>query len=96
MCVCVCVRTSHLLEVMLAIMRDTCYAHLFTPAITYIDKQTPPLFPLGLPPLQVIMQVDGKGGLAMMKKRIALRGPIAAYDGALAFAGGSLMGHYPW
>lgn len=45
---------------------------------------------------QVIMQVDGKEGLAVMKKRIALRGPIAAYDGALAFAGGSLMGHYPW
>ncbi|CAM9959742.1 unnamed protein product [Pylaiella littoralis] len=45
---------------------------------------------------KVIMQVDGKEGLSVMKKRIALRGPIAAYDGALAFAGGSLMGHYPW
>eukprot|EP00752_Nemacystus_decipiens_P005781 g5230.t1 len=45
---------------------------------------------------KVIMQVDGKEGLMVMKKRIALRGPIAAYDGALAFAGGSLMGHYPW
>eukprot|EP00904_Undaria_pinnatifida_P008552 jgi/Undpi1/4827/HiC_scaffold_19.g08180.m1 len=45
---------------------------------------------------KVIMQVDGKEGMSMMKRRIALRGPIAAYDGALAFAGGSLMGHYPW
>ncbi|CAN0415930.1 unnamed protein product [Laminaria digitata] len=42
------------------------------------------------------MQVDGKEGLNVMKRRIALRGPIAAYDGALAFAGGSLTGHYPW
>lgn len=42
------------------------------------------------------MQVDGKEGLAVMKERIRIRGPIAAYDGALAFAGGSLMGHYPW
>ncbi|CAN0213450.1 unnamed protein product [Ectocarpus sp. 8 AP-2014] len=45
---------------------------------------------------KVIMQVDGKEGLTVMKKRIATRGPVAVYDGALAFAGGSLMGHYPW
>lgn len=45
---------------------------------------------------KVIMQVDGKAGMDVMRKRVALRGPLAAYDGALAFAGGSLMGHYPW
>ncbi|CAM9463625.1 unnamed protein product [Scytosiphon promiscuus] len=54
------------------------------------------LVPFANPGTQVIMQVDGKEGLAVMKERIRIRGPIAAYDGALAFAGGSLMGHYPW
>lgn len=44
----------------------------------------------------MVLQVEGKKGLDVIKKRIALRGPVAIYDGALAFAGGSFMGHYPW
>lgn len=45
---------------------------------------------------QVLMQVEGKDGFAVMRKRWASRGLAGIYDGALAFGGGSLMGHYPW
>lgn len=54
------------------------------------------LLPMTKTPRQVVLQVEGKKGLDVIKKRLALRGPVAIYDGALAFAGGSFMGHYPW
>lgn len=42
------------------------------------------------------MQVEGKDGIAKLMKKAKVMGPSAFYQGALASASATFVGHYPW
>lgn len=57
------------------------------------------LFRIGLMPIDTLkttMQVEGKNGLPNLWKKFKVMGPSAFFQGALASAGATFVGHYPW
>ena len=42
------------------------------------------------------MQVEGKDGMAMLRRKMAVSGPTVLFAGALGAASATLVGHYPW
>ena len=57
------------------------------------------LFRIFLMPIdttKTILQVEGKQGLPILRKKIATGGPRVMYAGALGAAGATMVGHYPW
>jgi len=46
--------------------------------------------------LKTTLQVEGKEGLALLKNKIAARGPTVMFHGALAAASATAVGHFPW
>jgi hypothetical protein len=42
------------------------------------------------------MQVEGKDGISNLMKKARIMGPSAFYQGALASASATFVGHYPW
>lgn len=46
--------------------------------------------------LKTSMQVEGKGGVSMLRNKVAKFGPTSLFHGALASAAATFVGHYPW
>ena len=46
--------------------------------------------------MKTTLQVEGKDGLALLKNKIAARGPTVMFHGALAAASATAVGHFPW
>lgn len=46
--------------------------------------------------VKTILQVEGKPGLNVLFAKAKVNGPSAYYHGALAAAGATFVGHYPW
>lgn len=46
--------------------------------------------------VKTIMQVEGKGGLDVLRGKVRTTGPSALFHGAMASAGATFVGHYPW
>jgi len=46
--------------------------------------------------LKTTLQVEGKEGMALLKNKIAARGPTVMFHGALAAASATAVGHFPW
>ena len=46
--------------------------------------------------LKTMMQVEGASGVTSLKTKVKLGGPTVLYHGALASAGATFVGHYPW
>eukprot|EP01062_Namystynia_karyoxenos_P020233 TRINITY_DN1766_c3_g1_i1.p1 TRINITY_DN1766_c3_g1~~TRINITY_DN1766_c3_g1_i1.p1 ORF type:complete len:423 (+),score=143.80 TRINITY_DN1766_c3_g1_i1:81-1271(+) len=42
------------------------------------------------------LQVDGAAGMAKLRAKVAARGPVALYDGALGTFSATAVGHFPW
>eukprot|EP00823_Brevimastigomonas_motovehiculus_P005771 TRINITY_DN433_c0_g1_i1.p1 TRINITY_DN433_c0_g1~~TRINITY_DN433_c0_g1_i1.p1 ORF type:complete len:320 (+),score=53.73 TRINITY_DN433_c0_g1_i1:66-1025(+) len=45
---------------------------------------------------KTIMQVEGRQGLPALYSKIRTGGPLVLFHGALAAAGATMVGHYPW
>ncbi|KAL7482853.1 hypothetical protein ACHAW6_008520 [Cyclotella cf. meneghiniana] len=45
---------------------------------------------------KTMMQVHGKEGLALLRKKIVKSGPSALFEGALGASAATWVGHYPW
>lgn len=45
---------------------------------------------------KTILQVEGKDGLSVLAAKIRARGPSVVFHGALASAGATFVGHFPW
>eukprot|EP00210_Caulerpa_lentillifera_P002502 g2399.t1 len=45
---------------------------------------------------KTILQVEGRDGLQKLRGKLASSGPPVLYHGALAAAGATAVGHYPW
>lgn len=57
------------------------------------------VFRIGLMPIDTIkttMQVEGKDGFSKLMTKVGKNGPSAFFQGALASAGATFVGHYPW
>lgn len=46
--------------------------------------------------VKTIMQVEGAGGLAKLRLKVAAHGPTAMFHGAVATSAATFVGHYPW
>lgn len=45
---------------------------------------------------KTILQVEGKNGLSILKNKLKLGGPRILFNGSLATASATMIGHYPW
>jgi hypothetical protein len=46
--------------------------------------------------LKTVLQVEGAGGMALLKNKMVASGPRVLYSGALGSASATMAGHYPW
>lgn len=46
--------------------------------------------------VKTILQVEGKNGLAILGDKFKQGGPKVFFHGAIASAGATMLGHYPW
>ena len=46
--------------------------------------------------VKTTLQVEGKNGLKLLKKKIKLKNPSILYQGTLASMSATFVGHYPW
>jgi hypothetical protein len=46
--------------------------------------------------VKTIMQVEGKSGIDALKKKVKTHGSTALFHGAVASAGATFVGHFPW
>lgn len=54
------------------------------------------IFLMPVDTLKTILQVEGKPGLNILKGKFQANGPSVFYHGALAAAGATWAGHFPW
>lgn len=54
------------------------------------------IFLMPLDTIKTTMQVEGKNGVAKVMGKVAKGGPTVLYHGALASAGATFVGHFPW
>ena len=54
------------------------------------------IFLMPVDAMKTIMQVEGKGGLTALGKKVKVGGPTVLYHGALAASAATFAGHYPW
>lgn len=57
------------------------------------------IFRIGLMPIDTVkttMQVEGKDGMKKLLAKFKVQGPPAFFQGALASAAATFVGHYPW
>lgn len=54
------------------------------------------IFLMPVDTLKTTMQVEGKDGLSKLMTKFRSTGPSAFYQGALASAAATFVGHYPW
>merc|ERR1712194_746633 len=67
--------------------------------ITFCASLAASVWRIVLTPVDTIkttLQVAGRDGLVMLKKKVAKFGLWSLYDGALGNMGANLVGHYPW
>ena len=54
------------------------------------------LFLMPIDTLKTTLQTDGANGMALLKGKIAERGPIVLYNGGLGAVMANIVGYYPW
>lgn len=69
------------------------------PVQTIFASTTAGLFRILLMPIdtvKTVLQVEGKEGLTVLRKKIQNGGPRVMFHGAMATASATMVGHYPW
>ena len=69
------------------------------PVQTVFASTTAGLFRILLMPIdtvKTVLQVEGKEGLSVLRKKIQSGGPRVMFHGAMATASATMVGHYPW
>ena len=73
--------------------------NISTPIKTFFGSSTASLCRLSLMPIdawKTSLQVEGKDGINLLKKRISNNGIKTLYNGSLASMSATFVGHYPW